>query len=394
MPPRRFSANYILPINGKPIRNGVIGVDEQGTIIEIIEQQEHPKEYSHTEFRNGIIVPGFVNAHCHTELSHMKGKTRRGGGMAQFLHEVSQFRDASDEEATKCVNAALNEMYREGVAAIGDICNSPLSFLPKQKSPLLFFNFIEILGLRPELSETILDRASTIAQIAVEQQMPRCAITPHSTYSLSEALWDIVRPVINRQELLSVHFAESGADIDFSVGRQGDFIGVLNALGLPQDTAPQGNPLEILKRYIEPDRKLILVHNTHLKSETLSETASHFPGAYFCFCPQSNLFIEQRLPNVPIFLSHSNRLVVGTDSYASSESLSMLEQIRIITANFPSVSFNETLAWATLNGARALGLQDQLGSIAPGKRPGLVLISPFDFANWRLLPQSRAQRLA
>ncbi len=393
MPPRRFSANYILPINGKPIRNGVIGIDEQGTIIEIIEQEDQQKEYAHTEFRNGIIVPGFINAHCHSELSHMKDKTQQGGGMAQFLLQVNAYREAPESEAERAVEQALKDMYFEGVSAFGDICNSTLSFEAKKRSPLKCFNFIELLGLRPESADLIIERAKAILQIAADADLGHSCITPHSTYSLSETLWQASSPAFNGQEVISIHFAESLADFAFSKSQTGDFVGVLNELGLPTNTAPKGSPLDILMRCINPEAKIILVHNTYLPAETIEKTALHFPNAYFCFCPQSNLFIEQKLPAIPQFLAHSNRLLVGTDSYASTNSLSMLEQVRIITSNFPSVSFNEVITWATLNGARALGFHNHLGSIEMGKKPGLVLITPFNFEKWALLPQSKARRL-
>jgi cytosine/adenosine deaminase-related metal-dependent hydrolase len=138
---------------------------------------------------------------------------------------------------------------------------------------------------------------------------------------------------------------------------------------------------------------VLFIHNTYLTEYQLNEVKQHFPNAYFCFCPQSNLYIENRLPNIPDFLSHSEYLTIGTDSYASSESLSMLEQIQIISANFPLVGFSQILQWATLNGARALGFENELGSIEIGKKPGLVLVSPFDFANMKTLSNSKARRL-
>lgn len=390
---QRFSANYIFPVTGNPIRNGIVEVDENGLITAIIDPGSAPVELASTEFHNGIIVPGFVNAHCHTELSHLKGKTAKGGGMAEFVKQVKELRGENTDAAENDTALALSDMYRQGTSAVADICNSSISFEAKSKSPIRFYNLIEVLGLDPTRNEMIWERAQILQHIAEANGQNSVSIVPHSTYTLSKELWRFLQNEFSNQKLISIHFAESKDDMEFSTSNSGSLASVFTSWELPINSLPSGTPIDIVKTYIPATAKVLFIHNTYLTENQLNEVKQHFPNAYFCFCPQSNLFIENRLPNIPIFLSHSEYLTIGTDSYASSESLSMLEQMKIISANFPLVGFSQMLKWATLNGAKALGFENELGSIEVGKKPGLVLISPFNFSNMNVLPNSKSKRL-
>jgi cytosine/adenosine deaminase-related metal-dependent hydrolase len=390
---QRFSANYVFPVTGNPIRNGIVEVDENGLIKAIIDPGSAPVELANTEFHNGIIIPGFVNAHCHTELSHLKGKTAKDRGMAEFVKQVKQLRGENTGAAENDTAFALADMYRQGTSAVADICNSSVSFEAKNKGPIRFYNLIEVLGLDPTRKEMIWERAQILQLIAEANGQNPVSIVPHSTYTLSKELWDLLQNEFSNQKLISIHFAESKDDIEFSTSNSGQLASVFTSWGLPINSIPAGTPIDIVKTYIPTTAKVLFIHNTYLTEYQLNEVKQHFPNAYFCFCPQSNLYIENRLPNIPDFLSHSEYLTIGTDSYASSESLSMLEQIQIISANFPLVGFSQILQWATLNGARALGFENELGSIEIGKKPGLVLVSPFDFANMKTLSNSKARRL-
>ncbi len=390
---RRFSANYVYPVTGNPIRNGIVGVDENGLITEIIDPGNSPVELANTEFHNGIIVPGFVNAHCHTELSHLKNKTTKGGGMAEFVKQVKEQRGGNTDAAENETALALSDMYRQGTSAIADICNSSVSFEAKAASPIRFYNLIEVLGLDPARNEMIWERTQMLQLIAKANGKNPVSIVPHSTYTLSKELWGLLQIEFSNQKLVSIHFAESKDDIEFSDRNSGPLSIVFNSWGLPINSLPVGTPFEIVKTYIPSTAKVLFVHNTYLNEKQVNEIKLHFPNAYFCFCPQSNLYIENRFPNIVDFLPHSEYLTIGSDSFASSESLSIVEQMKIISANFPFVGFSQMLQWATLNGARALGFENELGSIEVGKKPGLVLISPFDFLNVNVLPSSKSKRL-
>lgn len=390
---RRFSANYLYTNCGKPIRNGVVGVDDDGVIVEIIDHKGQEKEYAHTEFRNGIIVPGFVNAHCHTELSHLKGKITAGTGLGDFVNQIRNSRLAGAIVDNKPMVDAIAEMQRQGIVAVADICNTTDSFFAKQNSRIRFVNLVEVLGLDKTKAKFQLERARIATQIAEETLNTPAFLTPHSFYSLSGALLHLLKDESTSNQIVSIHFAESKEEELFTSKQTGTLAQNYLRWDLPINDAPVGDLIDLAKRYLNKEAKTLFVHNTYLKADDARVLKQQFPKAFFVLCPASNLFIEKTLPNIPMMIDEGLMIALGTDSLASSPTLSMLHQIRIIQDNFPQVPFPEILAWATKNGAEALGHEDVLGTIELGKSPGLNLITPFDFARCKFKPNSRVLKL-
>lgn len=390
---RRFSANYIYTNCGKPIRNGVVGVDDNGVVVEIIDHKGQEKEYAHTEFRNGIIVPGFVNAHCHTELSHLKGKIDQGTGLANFVDQIRNSRLAGDIIDDKPIQDAIADMNRQGIVAVADICNATDSFFAKQNSKIRFVNLIEVLGLDKSKAEIILEKARITKQIAEETLNVPAFLTPHSFYSLSTSLLKLLMEETKHNPIVSTHFAESREEELFTIMQKGKLAQNYQNWNLPVDDAPAGKLIDLAKRYLASEAKILFVHNTFLSDKEARELKRYFPKAFFVLCPASNLYIEKTLPNIPMLVNEGLKIALGTDSLASSTTLSILEQIRIIQENFPLISFPKVLEWATVNGAEALGFENEVGTIELGKSPGLNLITPFDFANCKLKANSRVLKL-
>jgi cytosine/adenosine deaminase-related metal-dependent hydrolase len=390
---RRFSANYIYTNTGDPIRNGVVEVDDNGVIVDIINPLGNEKEYSSTEFHNGVIVPGFVNAHCHTELSHLKGKISRENGLAGFVNQIRNHRleGLSTEEAP--IIDAIDEMHRQGIVAIADICNTSDSFLAKRNGKIRFVNLVEVLGLDPENASNLIERAKALKGIIDQELLQESFITPHSVYTLSNELWQLLSADLTHSGIVSIHFAESKQEFDIIEESGGAIAENFIAWGLPTNSLPAGNHIDIVKKFISQSAQILFIHNTFLKECDAIELSMHFRNAHFVACPSSNLFIENTLPNIKMLADLGLSIAVGTDSLASTHTLSMLDQINVILNHFPSISFNESLAWATINGAKALRLEKEYGTIELGKKPGLNLISPFDFQNMRPKPMSKVRRL-
>ena len=368
-------------------------MNDDGTIAEIIDPLGETTELASTEFHNGIIVPGFVNTHCHTELSHFKGKFSPGTGLWGFVEQVRNLRLENSELPEVKIEESIAEMYRQGTVAAADICNTSDSFFAKQNSPIRFVNLVEVLGLDSEKADLILDRATFLAKFHEFKPGDSAQLTPHSTYTLSEKLWEKLANQLEEKQLISIHFAESKAEAEFTENRKGKLADTFQSWGLPINSNPLGNQVEIVKKYIPPNSRVLFVHNTFLTKADVLALKECFKNAFFSFCPESNLFIENTLPDVLMLIETGIPLTLGTDSLASSSNLSILQQMLIIQQQFPSIPFAEFLTWATLNGAKALSIDGELGSIEMNKKPGLNLISPFDFKNMRLLPNSKAKRL-
>ena len=141
---------------------------------------------------------------------------------------------------------------------------------------------------------------------------------------------------------------------------------------------------------IDADRNVVLVHGCMATKKDIRLIDDHFTrGATWALCPESNRFISNIKPPVELFRTSGARVGIGTDSLASARSLSMVDNMRQL-GDIPLV---ELLTWATLNGAKALGIDDRMGEIAVGKRPGLVIIQGVDLHSLRLTDESCAHRL-
>lgn len=386
---RRFSANLVFTNTGAPIKNGVVGVNEVGEVVEIIDHRHGVKEYRSTEFHNGIIVPGFINAHCHTELSHLKGEIEEKTGLAGFVSQIRDHRLGGGTGDYDSIQSALQEMERQGVVAVGDICNTADSLEAKGRSRIKFLNFIEVLGLNPDAAESTMQEAGRLATEFKEKLNIPSWITPHSVYSLSTPLWQHLSSYFNNDSIISIHYAESGDEEKFVSQREGGIADNYSRWGLPMEHAPADTPFNILETYLPEKAKILFIHNTYLKQKELEQIGNTFPNSTFVLCPTSNLYIENRLPDIAMLSRSRVKIALGTDSLASSATLSVFRQIQVILKHFPELSFEQVMMWATQNGAQALGMESTLGTIEVGKSPGLNLITPFDFVQMRPYDHSR-----
>lgn len=392
---RRFAANYIHPVNEPPIRNGIVETTDDGEIVKIIRQENSFYEIHSTQFFNGIIVPGFINAHCHLELSHLKGLKPDKPGIAGFIEAVTTHRDNDGPDVEDSITKALNEASNTGTVAIGDICNTEVTLKFKIGSGVQFYNFVELFGINPSAARHSFDNGVRVYNEFKRHYPQNTSLTPHSTYSISEELWTLIANHIQvfANELVSIHYGESKAEYQFLWSGDGPLCDRYSNASIPF-VPPKGlTPAEVIKKYIPAINKLMLIHNTFSNTQEIELLKTVCPDISLVTCPESNLLIEKNLPSLELLTMPGVNVCIGTDSLASSSSLSLLNQIMLILSNYPSLSFDIVIKWATLNGALALGMDNILGTIEPGKKPGLLLITPFDFTKMRPTEESRIIRL-
>lgn len=365
---RRISAQYLFTSAGRPLKRGVITVADDGTVTGVEDTGGTLTEIAGTEFYNGVIIPGLVNCHAHLELSHMRDLIPARGGLKEFIDSVRDRRGASEEKIISEAGRADREMHEGGVVACGDISNMTVTAAVKRESPIRYYTFAEVFGLDPSLAETRMEGALKVVREMSLNSLP-VQVTPHSLYSLSEPLSKLVRKHITPESVISVHFLESDDEREMTSGH-----------------AEEALRLSVMASHV------LLVHNTVITRDEAEMVAA--PGnTWFCLCPSSNMHISGEIPPAAMIREVTDRIVVGTDSLASSGHLNMINELRLLQEAAPDLAFEEILRWGTVNGARALKMDDLLGSVEPGKRPGLLLVEPFDLTNMRLLPESRVRRL-
>lgn len=363
------------------LRDGILSFDADGTLTGITTSDAVDSQQQ-VEFFSGMLVPGFVNAHCHLELSYLHGRIGRGCGFAGFADAIARVRhEATPEQRADAAAYRDARMTHDGVIAAGDICNGPSTFALKQHSRIHYHNFIEGFGLRTT-------DFSGLYRIAGEARTAGLAasVTPHATYSLQDAPF---RQIAANGNPLSIHFMESRGEQELFEGR-----GLLHERnrrdGVTIDFAGYGSPAGRILSSVPQDKNILLVHNTFATPEIIERLHDRFGKRItWVLCPRSNDFIEGAKPPVESLRQSAGRIAIGTDSLASNDSLSIVDELKM----FPEVPLAERLGWATLGGAEALGIDAWAGSFVPGKRPGAVLITGVDWNTMTLLPHAASRRI-
>jgi cytosine/adenosine deaminase-related metal-dependent hydrolase len=289
-------------------------------------------------------------------------------------------------------------MWAAGIAAVGDVSNSSISLETKKSSKIHYHTFVETFGFHPSRADRAFHLAKNTYNEFIANQLP-ASIVPHSPYSVSQPLFQKVKTQAEKKKtILSIHNQESEGEAQFYKNGTGPIAEHLqNNLGIDiSHWQPTGKSslLSILK-YLPEKNPLLLVHNTFTQKNDLNELRKNrnLKNTYFVFCPNSNLFIENQLPQINLFRKEKLNICIGTDSLASNESLSVLNELITIQHHFPEIELVELFCWAGINGARALRIENKFGSFEKGKQPGVNLITGIDFQNMKLTQKSKVKRL-
>ena len=356
---RFLTADYLFPLDQKPIKEGVVNVDKSGKVISVIHSRKKIPSKKLEVFK-GIISPGFVNAHCHLELSYLQNKISKQVGLVDFIKEL-QLKKINNENIYDAIEYAENLMIKNGIVGVGDICNTDYTLKQKVKNNLKYYNFIELYAVKNNHIEQCFNYAKRLKKAFIKYNL-QSTIVPHSTYGVHPRLMHMILNYVGKKDVISIHNLETESERDYLQNKQGNIFKWLKQLDADFSIwSETPNSYELINNF---NKKTIFVHNTFAKKNEVENKLC-------CTCPKANLFIEGVLPSYDKFDKDS--LCVGTDSLASNEDLSILEELLIIQNN-STYCLNTLLKIGCLNGSKALNFKS-LGSITEGKNPGLNLIT-------------------
>jgi aminodeoxyfutalosine deaminase len=397
---RKITADYILPISQAAIPNGVVVFDDASGKIFGVHSSRAAFDPAELEYFVGAIVPGFVNTHCHLELSHMLGRVGTGTGLLDFIRQVVAGRNLPAEVIAQAIADADAEMYRNGIVAVGDISNTVDTFPTKSKSKLDYYTFVECFDFWQQ--NNALDEFNKYNAVFNALDTPeghQKALVPHAPYSVSPALFALINAENeihhSAPRTISIHNQETPAENQLFVDKKSAFVDFFGMFGFLFDALTDLGKTAIHYAIAEMPKKdrWLFVHNTLTTREDIqAANEAHAPKLNFwATCPNANLYIENRLPNYQHFIAEDAQVCIGTDSLTSNWQLSILDELKTI-AKYQSYLPTETLLrWATLNGAKALGMDDKFGSIEIGKACGLNLLN-LD-AKLQITADTRVQRI-
>ena len=390
----RIAAKYVFPLTGpEPLVNGFVEYENDGTIVRTGVCENPDRE---PVFLDGAIVPGFVNAHCHIELSYMKGLFRKGTGMAGFIDQINSLRDTKSlEEKVRDLDGAMDHLWNQGVVAMADISNCDDSFAVKASHPMYTRTFLEVFGTEPEDCGTVMQGVRKLKEVADRFGLD-AAPTPHACYTMSPELLTAVSVEGLRSGFLSFHSEETEEEeqmLKLGSGRMWENRREAG-MSVPPVTG-KSSLLYFIDRLLcgHPapfDEHILLVHECCMDQEGIDAVKAVMNHPFVALCPLSNLFIHNTLPPVELMRRNGLKLCVGTDSLSSNDDLNPVAELYCLQRNFPEIPLGELLTWACRNGAEFLS-RPELGTLEPGKRPGLVLIDHLE--DGRLSASSKSVRL-
>lgn len=373
---RKFKADRLFNGFTWEAPGSVLVTDENGRIEDIVREEDAGDAIA---LINGVVCPGLINAHCHLELSHLQHQIPERTGMVDFLLAVMGKRGAGTDLIVEKMIAADLSMQQQGIVAVGDICNTSLSVPVKKNSPIHYHSFVEVAGLDPAQAETRLAQArKTVDEL---RHAGRVSITPHAPYSVSGLLLQLLQQ--EAPDILSIHSQESKTEEAFFQNGTGELNKLYEVLKVSRDyfSPPHSSSLKATLPALHASKSILLVHSVTMSAADLEYLIQwqkeQESTAWICLCAGANWYINRAIAPVDLFAEKWPHIVLGTDSLASNYQLSIAEEMHRLSVAFPAIEMEVLLKWATSNGARALQMQDKLGSFEKGKTPGIVQID-----NW------------
>lgn len=372
-----FRAAWACPIDQPPIRDAVIEI-EDSRIAGIRDPETGSRGSPVRDLGNVALLPGLINAHTHLELSWLRGRVLPANRFTDWVKQLVALRRGTEQLATIEIVAPIHDAIRElresGTVAVGDVTNSMAAAGPMREASLHGVVFHELLGFNER--DGTLVAASHELRASASKQGLRVSLAPHAPYSTSVELFKAIREAVTASDcpIMSVHLGESVEEVELLEQGAGPWRGMLQAIGVWRDDweVPACGPVQFLDRHGVIDARTLVVHGVQFDDAALGRLREI--GSTLVTCPRSNRWVGVGYPPIERFYRSGVPVAVGTDSLASVEDLNLFSELKTMRGLAPSVPAGTILESATLVGARALGLDAELGSLTPGKRAEMIAV--------------------
>jgi 5-methylthioadenosine/S-adenosylhomocysteine deaminase len=362
------SATWVLPVSSEPIRDGAVLVEGAritavGTRAEL--EVIAPEDTERRHFEGATIMPGLVNAHTHLALTDLVGAV---GPMpfAEWLPRlVAEMRPWQIADFATSAAHGAKQLLDAGVTCVADIAYGPAEIDIAAQSGLAGVFYTEVLGVSADSLDDELRRSRFPADpAAVGTQRTRLGLSPHSPYTSGPGLLHAVSQRAGTLSLpLAIHVAESAAESELIAHGTGPLAPTADRTA--DGFAPTGGSSVAYLAGLGVLAGATVVHLGEASAADLALLAEA-PVRGAIACPRSNRYLGNRVADVPALLAHGIAVGIGTDSAASNDDLDLMAEVRALAAEHPALDARTLLDIATLQGARAVGLEDVCGVLQPG----------------------------
>lgn len=373
MPQRTFAlkARWVIPVCGPPLDSGIVVVRD-GLILHVgPDSQGAPVE----DLGDVALLPGFVNAHTHLEFSDLEQPLGAPGmPLPDWIGEVLSHRRAGGR-GPAAIAAGLNECIGSGTTMVGEIATSDwrTSEIPPWRPGVVMFH--EAIGPTLARAHSAAEAAEVFLQAAPRDGI-LAALSPHAPYTVHTRLLESLIALSQKYRVpLAMHLAETREELELLNLGAGPFRDMLESVGAwdEGEDARLSCVLDYLTALSRAERALV-VHGNYLDDDEVAFLADHNDRMAVVYCPRTHAYFEHEPYPLSEMLAAGVAMAIGTDSRASNPDLSMLSEIRSIAESHPDVPLPKIVELATLGGAGALGLADQIGTLEAGKRADFVAV--------------------
>ena len=383
----RIRAGSVHPVTAPPITDGAVLVADDGRITAVAAhaQVPDPPGARRVEFPDAALVPGLVNAHTHLELTHLAGRNPERE-FSRWIRTIRALKDATTpEEFDHSAEQGVRDCWMAGVTCVADTgsTGAPLRALARLGARGIYYQ--EVFGPDPA------DRAATLAELraAVARLGPvasgraRLGVSPHAPYTVSEPLYRAVAAFARREALpLAVHLAESREETALVRDGAGSFAEALRARGIPVQ-AHHCSPVQYLLQLgvLERATGWLCIHCVQVDEGDIDILRR--AGVGLASCPRSNRAHAHGTAPLAALRAAGIPVGLGTDSVVSAGDVNLWAE-----AAAAGLYEEDALRMLTIEGARALGLDAEIGSLEVGKQADLAVFPSTVFS--RPLPTSTA----
>lgn len=369
-----LKANYVIPSPSKVIEGGRV-VIEGSKIVDVGPPQTCRARGKEVDFGTAAIIPGLINAHTHLELTDLEGKIPPPKGFTHWLRQMVAFRmEAPHRDLSHAVERGVKLSLEAGTTTVADIANTNDSFEVLPRLPIRKRVFKELIALDPGRVASVLEEAIRTLSRFPRDGLSYVGLSPHAPYTACEKLYKGSALFSKGQDiLLTTHVSESEEELEFLTSGTGSLATMLRAYGfLDGWTAPGRTPIAFLQEIGAMTSPWLLAHCNYVRDEEvriIKDSASSV-----VYCPGSHRYFGHKRHPFPKLLNEGVNVALGTDSLASNQTLSILDEMRYVSASYKEVDPREILAMATLRGARAVGLEGRVGRLSVGLEADVAII--------------------
>ncbi len=373
-----FEAAWVVPMNRAPIAGGGV-VIEAGRILAVGKADDLHKRFpdaQRLDFRHCTLVPGLINAHTHLELSAIRCTAPAGkfiDWLTRLVPNASVPLDRQAESIGAATRAGIEQCLRFGVTTVGDIsrfCSITRVDLRESRLRAVSFGEVLAMGQRRGLLE---ERLAKAADRSLETELLRIGITPHAPYSIESHGYERCLSMAQSMNLpFTTHLAETPDEATFLSDHAGPFRELWERIGGwdSQVNRFTGGPIRYAAELGLLDYPTLLAHVNYCDDDELAILARG--KASVVYCPRTHAYFGHPPHRWRDMLKAGINVTIGTDSCASSPDLNLVDDLRLLHELAPDVAPGVLWEMTTTRASRSLGLQDQIGSLAPGKSADLT----------------------